>query len=135
MQEQFPRLGVYRVWASAELKGEGKKGERERLRGKKEGEGEVQVSLYDQRCGSRVDRCILLFRARVDRLDLLRLCLFMPALSFIFALPLFRSLSYVAYVWPLQMNGITLSVSRGEGGCKEEILRRYDESAEKRFPG
>lgn len=33
------------------------------------------------------------------------------------------------------MNGITLSVSRGEGGCKEEILRRYDESAEKRFPG
>lgn len=33
------------------------------------------------------------------------------------------------------MNGITLSVSRGEEGCKEEILRRYDESAEKRFPG
>lgn len=32
VQEQFPRLGVYRVWASAELKGEGKKGERERLR-------------------------------------------------------------------------------------------------------
>lgn len=29
VQEQFPRLGVYRVWASAELKGEGKKGERE----------------------------------------------------------------------------------------------------------
>lgn len=138
VQEQFPRLGVYRVWASAELKGEGKKGEREiegkegRSRGR---EGEVQVSLYDQRCGSRVDRYILLFRARVDRLDLLRLCLFMPALSFIFAPPLFRSLSYVAYVWPLQMNGITLSVSRGEGGCKEEILRRYDESAEKRFPG
>lgn len=37
VQEQFPRLGVYRVWASAELKGEGKKGERERLRGKKQG--------------------------------------------------------------------------------------------------
>lgn len=38
VQEQFPRLGVYRVWASAELKGEGKKGEREiERRGKKEG--------------------------------------------------------------------------------------------------
>ena len=44
VQEQFPRLGVYRVWASAELKGEGKKGERERL-GERRKERERSKSL------------------------------------------------------------------------------------------
>lgn len=120
---------VYRVWTSEkerEKDGIWKEGRR-----KERGRG---LSLYTiNAAGVEGQRQVHppVPGVRVDRLDLLRLCLFMPALSFIFVhppSPLSIPLLRLAYVWPLQMNGITLSVSRGEEGCKEEILRRQDES-------
>lgn len=108
-------LGEEREELTQTRKKKGKERERER-------DGRKGESLSrDQRCGSGVDRCILR-RVRVDRLDLLRLCLFMPASFFYFrpsspllipslSIPLLSGLR-LAERAP-QMNGITSSVSRG----------------------
>lgn len=98
-----------------------KKGKRERKREIFRDGRKGESLSRDQRCGSGVDRCILR-RVRVDRLDLLRLCLFMPASFFYFrpsspllipslSIPLLPGLR-LAERAP-QMNGITSSVSRG----------------------